>query len=64
MIADHRMDESARLAALMSLTPEPDPQMPKVKPPTGPLFWSAETAREWDRKYQWPEDRDRVRRMR
>ena len=25
--------------------------------PAGPLpRWSAETAREWDRKYQWPED--------
>jgi hypothetical protein len=26
--------------------------------PSGPsLDWSAEMAREWDRKYQWPEDR-------
>ncbi len=30
--------------------------------PSGPsLNWSAETAREWDRKYQWPEDSRRGR---
>jgi hypothetical protein len=55
-----------RLAALMSLT-RPDSileDVPLVYPPPGPLRWSAETAREWDKKYQWPEDRDRVRRMR
>ena len=59
----HGLEDAAAMTieALLGLAP-PDSLLtnaPKVDPPVGRIFWSRETAEEWDRQYQWPEDKRR-----